>query len=725
MVVKRIARTAVLAIVMGAAMMTDAQAMDWDAIQTFKRECLESAARNAMAQQKTDAAEAVPLTAADLAVEGWNVTTEPRPDGALAVRLSARPMGERPASEVIRLTLPEPVNMIARHSGLAMTIRIIGETSPEVRLGVRLIGADGTAVIRPVVPAAGAWGDNPHEVYFDWAFINYGDARDAVRALGAVHTIEITAAARRRAPQRGPTDSPKPAALVLSDLRLVDYLDGSFDPSRHRWQAEQRDPDLTLQHRCQEVTGVAARFGGEAGRAAAIASLDHCARTQCWDGSFLDGRRGARTVASGEYTHGFTLYGLLCGYETLEKAVHPALDETIAIGPITMTRREAYQRMFYRGAMSRTAALPSQYRDDIIGGDTLMTGANRVLGYAIAMRMIADQLTDPALAAEVLARYQPIMQQIADAQGKYSGGFPVLGEGNRYDGRGIHYDGGYTRTHMDWLVNGVIRTGDPLLVRMLRRYQTVFEAAMNAEGRGLKKLISERHPGGGDVQLILPHATYQVGVKHDLPIIAQWGYNVHLSQWGGEKVGNHFTFASHAQGYSLGAHVAVLFDDLAAEPVPADLGYRFPREFPIWSSRLYTKAGDLTHTSRMTITADGESSNDFRIEVGEYPVTVGVPVRVRPASGSVRATAVSLTGWPALLDDGAPITLGGDVTAAGCIDEPIRLTLDGPTRIVVSGPAVTLPAVAGGETVEFKAELRLEPETPGTAVMLTVLNGTE
>ncbi|NLF32724.1 MAG: hypothetical protein GX591_17765 [Planctomycetes bacterium] len=721
---KRRTLTAVLAIAMGALMITDARAMEWDEIQTFKRQCLESAARNAMANQKTDRAADVPLNVLESAVAEGGAVVEARQHEALAVRLTARPLGEGPATEVVRLTLREPVDMIAAHSGLAMTVRLAGQTSPEVRLGVRLIGPDGTAVIRPVVPAASPWGDNPHEVYFDWAFINYRDAEGAVTALRKVHTIEITAAGVKRAPQRGPSDGPQPAAFILSDLRVVDYLKGSFDPSRHRWQAAGRRPDLTLQHRCQEITGVVARFGGPAGPAAAVASLDHVARTQCWDGSFLDGRRGPRTVASGEYTYGFTMFSLLNGYETLEKAGHPALDQVIAIGPATMARREAYQRMFYRGAMSRTAALPSQYRDDIIGGDTLMTGANRVLGYAIAMRIIADSLTDAGRAAEVMKHYQPIMQQIADAQGRYSGGFPVLGEGDRYRGRGIHYDGGYTRTHMDWLVNGVIRTGDPLLVQMLRRYQTVFEAVMNTEGRGLQKFISERHPEGGDVQLILPHATYQVGVKHNLPIIAQWGYNVHRAQWE-EKVANHFTFASHAEGYSLGAHIGVLFNDLAAEPAPADLGYRFPREYPIWSSRLYTKQGELVRTSRLTIGPDGTAADDFRIEVGEYPVTVGVPVKVRPAAGAVRATAVSLTGWPALLPEGAQVVLSGDVSAAGRIDEPIALKLQGPTRIVITGPAVALPAVSGGQTVDFRAELTLEPETPGTAVTLTVLNGTE
>jgi len=110
---------------------------------------------------------------------------------------------------------------------------------------------------------------------------------------------------------------------------------------------------------------------------------------------------------------------------------------------------------------------------------------------------------------------------------------------------------------------------------------------------------------------------------------------------------------------------------------------------------------------------------------GEYPISVGVPVLIRPAYGSVHATAVSLDGWPALLPDGAPVALGGDVSAQGRIDEPITLTLAGPTRIVITGPAVTLPPAAGGRTVDFKAELILEPQTQGMEVELTVLNGTE
>jgi hypothetical protein len=216
----------------------------------------------------------------------------------------------------------------------------------------------------------------------------------------------------------------------------VDYHQGSFDPERRSLKFDKESAkwvpgdkvDLTIQHRYQAVTGIVASFGEKAGESAAIQSLDYAVRTQCWDGSFQDGRRGANTVASGEYTFGFTLYGLLQGYKHLEEIKHPSLDEKITIGPHTMTRRDFYLRMFYRGAMARTVATPSAYRDDIIGGNTLVNGANRVMGYAIAMRMIADVLPDAQRKNQVLEKFGPIMREIADAQGKFSGGFPVLGE---------------------------------------------------------------------------------------------------------------------------------------------------------------------------------------------------------------------------------------------------------------------------------------------------------
>jgi hypothetical protein len=709
----------------------------WDEVQSLKRTYMESCARNAIEQQKTTQAKpvAVPLPES-LSAHGETKIVAKSPK-SVSLKMTVQPKAYRkPASEFIRIELPQAMNLVDLHSGLAMTVKTGQDTSPEVRIGCRLIGADGKqATILPIVPARSRWGDNPHEVYLDWAFLNYGDAEKAVAVLRQVKTIEITLAAARRAPVRGSSKTAQSASLTISDVRLVDYLKGSYDPSRRwltfdkgqgKWTAGGKK-DLTLQHRCQEVTGIVATFGGDAGRRSAINALDMAARTQCWDGSFLCGRRGAKTVASGEYTFGFTLYGLLGGYMALNAEGESELDAKITVGPMTMTRREACLRMFYRGAMARTAALPSDYRDDIIGGDTLMTGANRVLGYAIAMRMIADVLPDDRRKQEVLAAYRPMMQQIADAQGKYSGGFPVLGEGNKYAGKGIHYDGGYIRTHMDWLVLGVRRTGDPLLVQMLRRYQTVFEAAMNSDGTGLKKLISERHAGGRDVRLILPDATAQVGMKYQMPIIAQWGYNCGIPVWTDweKKSGNHFTFASHTRGYSLGAHTSILIDDMAAKPKPKDLGYLFPRQYPIWSSRLYNKAGELQRTSRVTIGADGKMSNDFDIKVGEYPVTVGVPIAIKVSRGTVVVTADKLEGWPKLLPDGAEVTISGDVSAKGAIGQPITLVIPGKSHVVITGPEVTLPAEAGGKTVPFRAELTLEPQAEGRqSIELTVLRGT-
>ena len=435
---------------------------DWGQVQKLKRDYVTMAAKNAMEQQKTDEAPAVPMAFPDDVSAHGGVELTGRSPRELSLAMTVQPSAYRkPATEFVRMKLPRAVDMVSRHSGLAFTVRAAAGTSPEVRLGCRLTGGRGTVEITPIVPALSAWGDETHEVYLDWAFLNYADVEQAVEVLKSVETVELTAAAIRRAPERGPSPQARPATITISDLRLVDYLKGSYDPSR-RWlrfdDAQGKwvpggKKDLTLQHRCQEVTGIVALFGGEAGARSAIDSLDMAARTQCWDGSFLDGRRGAVTVASGEYTFGFTLYGLLCGYDALEKAALPRLGQKIALGPVTMTRRDAYQRMFYRGAMSRAGiAVPETYRDDIIGGNTLITGANRVLGYAIAMRMIADALTDKAARERVLAAYRPLMEAIVDAQGKFSGGFPVLGEGNRFRGKGIHYDAGYTRTHMDWLV---------------------------------------------------------------------------------------------------------------------------------------------------------------------------------------------------------------------------------------------------------------------------------
>ena len=605
---------------------------------------------------------------ADVMAEG-NLKITTKSPRSLSVDVTASPKAyNRPAAELIRIRLPQPMDLVSQRSRLAVIVKTEERSSPEVRLGVRLLAAGGKKVeVQPIVPTVSRWGAAAHEVHLDWAFLDYpgttlsgrtggAGVEEAVAVLKAIDTIEITAAAARRAPERGASTQARRAQFTLTDLRLVDYLKGSYDPSRPglrfdpaagRW-VPSGQWDLTLQHRCQEVTGIVAAYGGAPGIQSAIASLDHAVRTQCWDGSFLDGRRGAVTVASGEYTFGFTIHGLLTGYKVLEQAQCLALDEKIAVGPEQLPRRDAYQRMFYRAAMSRAGiATPKDYRDDIIGDNTLITGANRVLGYGIAMRRVAEVIRDPARKQKILDAYRPFMREIAEAQGKFSGGFPILGEGDAYRGQGIHYDAGYTRTHMDWLVLGVRQTGDPLLVEILRKYQDVFVAAMDATGTGIQAMI--------------------------------------------------------------------------AEPKPKDLGYLFPRQMPIWTTRLFDKKGQLLRTSKMEILPSGASTSDYTIGVGEVPATVGVPVRVKTLQGKVTAVAEGLSGWPRLLPADAVVEIAGDVTAKGQVDQPIKLTLARETKLVITGPEIALPLEAGGGKVPFRAELTLTPEKPGQEIALTVV----
>jgi len=707
---------------------------DWAQVQEIKATLLKEAAEHAMEQQKASFAEPVVIELNNCESMGENSTMESISEGRLDFEVISSPKRwNSESSGILRVSLEEPINMLAGHSGLAMTIRTQAGTSPEVRWGVRLIGQNGeTAEILPTIPLLDNWGEKEHEIYLDWAFINYADVEQAIAVLESVVSLEFTTAAALRTPEYGPSREAQKALFELSELRLVDYLPGSYDPNRHSWGWDGSDKkDLTLQHRVQEVSGLVARFGEKKGLASAIASLDMAVHTQCWDGSFIETRRGAKTVVTGEYTHGFTLWGLTDAYAHLAEIEHPALEAVISIGTDTMTRRAFYQRMMYRAAMSRASHLPSKYRDDIIHSNTLIYGANRVLGYAVAMRRAADYLEDAARRDDILDRYAPIIREIAEAQGAYSGGFPILGEGDRYEGKGIHYDSGYIRTHMDWLVLGIKGTGDSLLVQMLDRYQTVIEAVMDSEGTGILPLISERGHGTASSKLVVPDATAQVGIKYNLPVMAQWGYNVGMPIWEKWEPGariNHFTWGAHARGYPLGAHINILLFDIDADPEPIDIGYRFPRQFPVWSSRFFDKeTGAHLRTSRIRIDPDGTQHNDFKIEVGEFLETVGVPVSIKSPQASVTVEAVSLDGWPALLDDDAVLYLEfGDKKIKGKINHPFQVELIGkdPVKITITGPDIDMPKVAGGGFVPFRCELILTPQATAQKLKLNVRNST-
>ncbi len=711
------------------------RAADWKEVQKMKLEYITQIAKHALEQQKLTSLPDIVIPFPAEIVDCDKMKVIEKNTGLLKIKLiNILNEPNTPITDAVRFILPQPLNMLDQGSGIAIIVKTDPGSSKEMRLGIRFIsdGGNKKADILPFIPVVSRWGDDIHEIYFDWAFINYRNVNDAIEVLKHVEAIEFIVNSLQRAPERGESKTPQSAAITITNMRLVDYLKGSFDPARHSWQAGE-EPDLTLQHRCQEVTGVVANYGGDMRIKSAIESLDLSVRTQCWDGSFLDGRRGARTVTSGEYTFGFTTYGLLTGYFVLEKEKVPQLEEILTIGPCTMTRRAFYQRMFYRSALARAGiTTPSKYRDDIIGGNTLISGANRVLGYAIAMRMVADILSAPEKKKEVLEKFNEEMNEIMNAQGKFSGGFPILGEGDRYNGAGIHYDNGYTRTHMDWLIIAVNRTGDPRFIEMLRRYQDVFIAVMDSDGKGLLPLISERGYSDrrSNVELVIPDATAQIGMKYNLPIIAQWGYNCGLAEWldKGREVRNFWSSMSRTRGYQLGAHTARLLDDFFPSPEPQDVGYLFPRQFPIWSTSLFNKQRELVKTSHVYIKPDGSMVNDFKIEVGLYPETVGVPISIKSPDGIVKATAISLSGWPKLIPENAELTilLNGNASRKIRTDQPFEIKLEGLTEITITGPVIQLPEAANSEKVPFKAVFIIEPleNENSLKINLTLLRGT-
>jgi hypothetical protein len=175
------------------------------------------------------------------------------------------------------------------------------------------------------------------------------------------------------------------------------------------------------------------------------------------------------------------------------------------------------------------------------------------------------------------------------------------------------------------------------------------------------------------------------------------------------------------RGYPLGAFAVILLDDFHRDPKPRDLGYLFPRQFPIWSTQLFTKAGALVRTSRIHVRPDGTIYNDFAIEVGQYPRTVGVPISIESREGTVIASADELSGWPRLLPEKAEFAVSAHGAPIGrCrAEEPVTVTVRDKTEIAVAGPEIRLPTEAGGRRIPFRAVFSLEPEEAGRTLSVT------
>jgi hypothetical protein len=102
--------------------------------------------------------------------------------------------------------------------------------------------------------------------------------------------------------------------------------------------------------------------------------------------------------------------------------------------------------------------------------------------------------------------------------------------------------------------------------------------------------------------------------------------------------------------------------------------------------------------------------NDFKIDIGLYPETVGVPVSVKSPEGTVIATALELSGWPKLLPENADLTVSvnGEVKGKIMPDEPFEIMIVNKAEIIITGPIIQLPPEASNEKIPFKVVFSLE-----------------
>jgi len=398
------------------------------------------------------------------------------------------------------------------------------------------------------------------------------------------------------------------------------------------------------------------------------------ARIQCWDGSWPE----IQTRLQGETTHGMILADLARALQALRDQKRPELNERVNIRHWQMTRDDLYEQMIYRAAMSRAPAPMHTWADTYFSGaGALQSGCNRPMYFTVSQYVAAGVLRDAARKREVLAEYDKNMDDLVAYQGVTAGGWPIFGEGNRYDGRGLHWDCGYTTDHVFIMAIGSRVTDDERWGLMMRKFDTVVEAMMLADGLRIDGGLSERgraRSGG----LKAPDIVFQEAHRHGATRLAQWGANVSALAWAQwPSGGSQWPYASSARGYGLGAFLTWLTYDLAAEPEPTDLGHIFPRQWPVWTAVWMDKSGQEARRSTLIVRpGNAPAVNTFAWEVGQYPVVTGAPV------------AVELLGeTPVAISD---VTATGDVSAMARTTP--RFEVDGKGRfednkVLLTGPA--------------------------------------
>ncbi len=682
----------------------------WRDVLETKTRALETAARNAIDQQRRGHLPDHPLPDATWSAVGnvsIEATDEWDADGSgSSYRITVRDIGEtrnhRHNSDRIEIRFDEPINVLEKGTGFALWVNAPAGLSEHLRVGVHLkiAGRDDDAIIFSDTPIVHRFGDNPHILYFDWGYVFDNSlgvfATPPREYFENVVGFDLTIVQKRIPFPRSRSLPATSGHFHLDGLAIVDYFDGSYDNARFP-SADNPNADypLVAQGRTQQVSLITAKFGGEEGIASAIRAMDMMARIQSWDGSWPE----MRTRMQGEYTHGMIMADLARALRHMRSENRPELDETVTTRHWQdITRDELYEQMLYRSALSRSPAPFTEYDDSYTSrGGSLASGANRPMTYVLAQHIIANHvLTDDEQARHIMHEYEINVEEIVAAQGRYAGGWPIFGEGNRYSGEGLRWDSGYSTDHVAIMSNASRATDDPRWGEMLKRWSPVAEAMILPDGLRIDSGLSER---GGDSPSGLKHADilFQEALRHDAPLMAQWGYNAShelWSNWPDTRV-TLWPGVRHMSGYALGAFLTWQVYDMAEEPQPRDLGIRFPRQWPVWTANWFNKDREHVRTSRLIVGPAG-IVNTFEWEVGQYPELTALPIMPTADDAAVEIVPLAYEGNVIELDAGTGATIAtgpvdGQVSDAQPMrDDTATLALAEPTLVEIAAGDVTL-----------------------------------
>ncbi len=697
-------------------------------ILKYKDSQLRKAAANAVNQQRLESYPAQKLKA-EFSGAG-NVKVEESSDWdadgdgkCLKVTLTDIPMNHnhKGIADRLEIRFGGPVDLLEKSTGMAFWIKTPEDFPGDVRFGAyfKVQGAEGEdPVVISDTPVRHKFGDNPHQAYIDWGYAfdhTVGVFKVPPRDyFTRVTGVDLTFVQKRLPIEKGLRLEPASAVFYIDGLELVDFYHGSYDSDRFpKGKPINAKHPIVAQGRTQQVSRICAEYGDEAGMKSAIAALDMMARTQCWDGSWSE----MQTRLQGEWTHGMILADLSWALKAMRDQERPELKETITIRHMTMPRDQLYEQMLYRGARSRSPSPIHTWRDTYASGGALLSGANRPMIFVVSQYIAAQQMTDAQKKEQILAEYDENLDDLVAHQGVTAGGWPIFGEGDKFGGKGLRWDCGYTTDHVFIMSIGSRVTGDERWGQMMRKFGTVVEAMVLPSGTYIDGGLSERgNAKQGGIKA--PDMVYQEAVRWNAKELAQWAANASQATWAKNGQGTLWPSCSSFKGYALGAFLTWQVYDQQADPWPTDLGHVFPRQWPIWTAKWMDKEGKQARQSKIFLRPGGQIANTFEWEVGQYPVLSAIPVMLSAEGGAVEIEPVAYVGDVRKVADDARIkVLTGDPASEvdGAADgRKFQLTISEPTVVVLMNEAAEvevrfIATPRGKEPVTLKGELLREP----------------